>query len=135
MKKAVLTISAMLVGVTASVFGQMNDRVPGAQRQPSGSTMVAQQKDASDQKMNPEIKQNITALMKQVNETMQKMTVSFENKESKEGRAVLGRMMREMSLQMGEMAAAIEKGKLEPQTLTKMQARMESVNQRVDAIQ
>ncbi len=139
MKKSLVIIFLMLVGVAATVFGQMNSGAPGErQHRHSGSAVVALQKDVTDdQKMNQETKQNVTGMMKQMNEIMQKMTDTFENKVNKESRnlPVLGKMMRELSLQISEMAAVIEKGKLDPQTLTNMQARMESVNKRIDAIQ
>ncbi len=138
MKKSLVIIFLMFVGVAATVFGQMNSGAGERQHRHSGSAVVALQKDVTDdQKMNQETKQNVTSMMKQMNEIMQKMTDTFENKVNKESRnlPVLGKMMRELSLQISEMAAVIEKGKLDPQTLTNMQARMESVNKRIDAIQ
>ncbi len=141
MKKAVVMISMMLVGVFAvTAFGQMNGGMTGGQQQqPSGKVVTAQQsKDVTnDRKTSQETMQNMTGMMKQMNETMQKMTDTVENKTGKEGRNMpaVAKMMREMSVQMSEMAGLMEKGKIDPQTITKMQARMESVNQRIDALQ
>jgi hypothetical protein len=141
MKKTVLTICMMLVGFTAATaFGQTSGGVMGGQQQQhSGNVMVAQQsKDMMNgQKMNQEMRQNMAGMMKQMNETMQKMTNTIETKTVMESRnmLVIGKMMREMSVQMNEMAGNMEQGRIDPQTITKMQARMESVNQRIDAIQ
>ncbi len=134
MKKTAVVTALMLVGVAGMVFGQVNGGAPRGQQhsQPAGSLPAAGQKDG----MSQETKQNMTAMMKRMNETMQKVTEAFENKAGRDTRnpLVIGRMMREMSLQMSEMAAAIEKGRVDPQTFINMQARMDSVNQRIEAL-
>jgi hypothetical protein len=131
MKKTVWTIGILIVGLNAVIaFGQTNGMMQGHR-----SVMIAQQsKDTNGQKVNQEMKRDVAGIMKQMNETMQKMTQTIDNKMESRNMPAIGKMMREMSVQMNEMAGHMVQGGIDPQTITKMQARMESMNQRLDAI-
>lgn len=139
MKKTVLT-TCMLLGFTAATsFAQMNGGMMGGQQQHSGNVMIAQQSQAikSGQMTNQEMMRDMAGMMKQMNETMQKMTHTIENKTVMEPRELLamGKMTREMAAQMNEMADHMEPGRMDKQMINKMQERMKSMHQKIDAMQ
>jgi hypothetical protein len=130
----------MLLSFTAATsFAQMNSGVKGGQQQHSGNVMTAQQSQTikSGQMTNQEMMRDMAGMMKQMNETMQKMTHTIENKTVMEPRKLLamGKMTREMAAQMNEMADHMEPGFIDKQMINKMQERMKSMHQKIDAMQ
>jgi hypothetical protein len=126
----ILSAAVVIIGFTASAaLAQMGGH-EGMGSQQSHQMMGGQM-------MSQEMMKDMTGMMRQMNEMMQKlshpmghMTVTDHAKMQD-----MAKVMRDMAAQMNEMAAHMEKGEMDKATVKKMQERMKAMNQSIENLQ
>lgn len=140
MKKVIfLIVASALIVLTATVparaqmgggtgGGAMGDR----QHEGTGSREMDNR-----QMMDRDMMRNMTGMMGQMNDMMQKMTNTMKDKTTMEHMKMgdMAKIMNEMSGQMREMADRMEKGNMDQATMNKMQERMKAMNQSIENLQ
>ena len=119
--KRILVVVAVLVGLTAlTAFAQMG----------GGGGM-------GGQTMTQEMMRDMSGMMEQMNGMMQKLahpmrhvTVTDHAKMNE-----MGKIMREMAVQMNEMALHLESGKVDKGTVGRLQEKMKAIDGKLDALQ
>jgi hypothetical protein len=136
LKKIPAVVSAWVIGLAAATaFAQMGGQ---QQQQPGG--MTGSQKSAQvmgGQMMSQEMMHEMSGMMGQLQNLMQRMSMTMDQKQDMDHskRQGIMRTMDGMIITMKEMFQQIGKGKIDPEMMSKMQERMKYMNKMMDGMQ
>lgn len=128
MKNIIMGSIAMVVLLTAAAFGQMGGGAMGGMQ--NGGM-------GSQQPMSQNMMQNMTGMMKHMNEMMQKLSHPMGHMTVTEHAKFqdMAKIMREMATSMTELAAHMDKGKMDQATAVTMREKMNVLNKNLEALE
>ncbi|MCL5022431.1 MAG: hypothetical protein M1497_03530 [Nitrospirae bacterium] len=108
-----------------------------AQKGDTGGVMEGQKGGMEKgQMMSREMLQNMTGMMSQMDELLEKMAHPMGHRTITEHRTMdeMGRIMRDMAAQMNEMATHMEKGSMDQATVGKMHEKMKAARESIEKL-
>lgn len=136
MKKIPAVVSAWVIGLAAATAfaqtGMQQQQQPGGMAGSQTSSQVM-----GGQVMSQEMMHEMSGMMGQLQNLMQRMSITMDQKQDMENSKKQGimRTMDGMIITMKEMFQQIGKGKIDPEVKSKMQERMKYMNKVMDGLQ